>query len=214
MLYEILSQQRSGSTYLYRVLKKYLNAKSLNFDNEPFGHCDKPGFDPEKIISEIKRSADHIVVIKNHALHLNKLLNLYPVEFNEFYHLPKKRIVLIRHNQFEKTVSSILAKHYEIWQEQPEDIEPIYVEPWRFRWTYQEIIEEYNMLKAEIKPTDTVVEYEKLSFWPRKDFYNLALTDQKFDELPKFKETKKNKPKDKTIVNLAELEHIYKTEFV
>ena len=220
MLYELLSQQRSGSTYMFRVLKFYLGGvwknKSIAKDNEPFNKWEGEKFNPAATVTEIKKliTRQRNVVLKNHALHLHKLLELHPTIYNDFIKIPRKRIVLLRHDQFQKTASSIVAKHYEIWVEQPANIKPIYVDPDIFRWTYKEIIDEYNVLKSMITQDDLVIEYEHLTFWPRQDFYNLGLSDQPFDSLPRFKETKKNKPKNETVTNLAELEHIYKTEFV
>ena len=221
MLYELLSQQRSGSSYMHRVLCFYLRSakfhyKSLITNDEPFGRWDKENYNPSKILDNIKDTlkTQKNFVIKNHALHMNKLLEADPAVFNEFENIPKKRFILLRQDQFQKTVSSIIAKHYGIWGEQPDSLDPIHIEPWLFRWTLKEILDEQHMLEASIKSTDTVIEYEKLTFWPRRDFYDLQLTDKRLEDLPKLKETKRNRPKEEAVLNLDELKNIYRNEFV
>lgn len=222
MLYELVSQPRSGSTYMFKVLEFYLNAswhqsiKAKQGANEPFNYWRDSGFDPENTVAGIKKLLDNSknVVVKNHSLHLEKLLEHHPVVFNQYMNIPRKRIFLLRHDHFQKTLSLNVAAHYKRWTHELENIQPIYIEPDVFRYTCENLLKEYRSLKSMIKTDDIVVDYEKLEFWPRKDFYNLNLTNDDFDSLPKLKETRKNKPKDKTVVNLAELEHIYKTEFV
>lgn len=225
MLYELLSQQRSGSTYMYGTLAFYLKSCHDSYDlaykhldklDEPFINSKKKDFNPNPIIDSIENflNVGNNVVIKNHIRQMANLEKYHIDAYNRLLDIPKKRIVLLRHDQFQKTVSSIIAKHYDIWGDQPDDMGPIYIKPDIFRLTYEEIICDYNLLTSTITSDDIIINYEDLEFWPKKDFYNLNFSDQLFNSLPEFFSTKKNKPKDKTVVNLAELEHIYKTEFV
>ena len=143
MLYELLSQQRSGSTYLYHTLKSYLPVKQLSrtYTHEPFGKCHElDNNQTREVLDQIMYNAESNLLIKNHALHIYNLKIHHPDLYQKFLNIPKKRFVLIRHDNFQKTISSIVAKHWNNWGQQREDIQPIHIEPWLFRWTYQEII--------------------------------------------------------------------------
>lgn len=221
MLYELLSQQRSGSSYMYDVLCFYLESADSNRKlDEPFSWMERgstvENYDPNKSLYDIKETlkTQKNSVIKNHAAHMNKLFKSYPEVFNEFDDIPKKRIILLRQDHFEKTVSSIISKHYGIWGQQPNNLVPMHIDPRLFRRTFKEIINEYHMLEAFIKSTDIVIEYEKLTFQPKQDFYNLQLTDTRLKDLSKLEATKRNKPKEELVLNLNELKNIYRKEFV
>lgn len=222
MLYEIVSQPRSGSTYLFKVLRYYLGNQKINhrYTNEIFGEWhfgdwNKNRQDPAKVLDRLIQLTSYgNIAVKHHQVHLDFFEQTFPDLYQKYINLPSKRIVLIRDDVFEKTLSLMLAEHYDIWYEDIDKLKPIRIDPDFFRTMYKDTLIMHNRLYDISPSADLVINYNQLTFWPRKDFYNLGLFDDiNFDNLPKTKTVKRNPPKKQTIENIDEIKNIYYTEF-
>ena len=222
MLYEVISQPRSGSTYLYRVLRYYLGNSKINYrhTNEifaewHFGDWNNNRQDPAKVLNRlIQLHGSGNIAVKHHQVHLDFFEQTFPDLYQKYIDLPRKRIVLIRDDVFEKTLSLMIAEHYDIWYEQIDELKPIRLDHDLFRTMYKDTLIMHNRLYDVSTSADLVINYNQLTFWPRKDFYNLGLfNDIDFNSLPKAKTITRNPPKKQTILNIDEIKNIYYTEF-
>lgn len=222
MIYEILADGRSGSTYLYDVLSYYFLHFKLSTDhltnrlNEPFNQYEIKTWPAKDTLMILESEGDH--VIKN-ILNDYSTLGLHDADvFERFVSLPKQRIILTRKNHFERQLSSDKAElvgkwHYFSGEECDNDNITVTINPERFVIGTCIAMTTYKQLLNTVKPGDILIDYEDLTLVPKIDFEKLGILPHTVPDMPdKFKRTNKAPEKQTTITNYKQLEEIYHTD--
>lgn len=192
----ILSNYRSGSTYLYFALRAYLNPYQPKHGNdylscyEPFSFdiIKKCKFDND-IVTERMDSFESAIlpyVISVHTPHLITLKDKYPSAYDRFTNLNLHTIVLLRRSIFDVALSLCISEHTNQLKTYPVAYPTINIDPGRLEAVA--IRAARNQRKtvevASQLGFDEVVYYEDLTFIPKVDYYNRGLCRTHFDMLP------------------------------
>ena len=121
MRIHLLGQARSGTTYLYNVIRQhYVTKQQVDFGNEPFNSDfrDSSTFSEHlNLIAQTPRA-----IIKNHTLHLPQMP---PEELDRLKELMDFTVVVWRPNIFELTASLCVSVTKDQWYANQQDIKPI-----------------------------------------------------------------------------------------
>jgi hypothetical protein len=198
----LLSNARHGSSYMWHVLSKYHSPASLvtpmsddldsgmsrRLFNETFsrdGHRYHNNLTNQQIqhnftlISQTDR-----YVMKTHSYELDVLAKCNLLE--DFKNIDHYRIMLLRRNIFESTLSTAISRIKNQWTNHTNTDSmtvPLenFSEAFEFQWnmTQELVTNKYNL------SYDETIYFEDLTFWPRKDFCNTKLCNQDLDTLIK-----------------------------
>lgn len=220
---QVLSNARCGSSYLFHALSAYHSPDMLN----KFMFDDIPVLRNRRLFSEtflidadnnlpeeefIRRNLELIrqhekYVIKTHVHEINTLKKYNLLD--EFKMIDHYRIVLLRKNIFESSLSSAVASIKNEWT-MHKNMDTITVPEQDFRDVFNF---QFHAMTALVDNTyelvyNEVISYEDLSFWPRKDFYNTKLCNDNIDALKKVQirdRLYKSPDKKQTVSNYDEL---------
>jgi hypothetical protein len=191
----LISNSRSGSSYLYSVITKY-HPYDLKI-SEPFGNS---RFNESKITSkelflnsQVRRiSGSYQTILKNHTYHLDLLYEsgLWETfKINSFHN-----VVLYRKNIFESSLSLALAFETGKWSSYEDYPQKQEVDENRFKDC---VAQQYLGLLWFVKNDrhisfDRVISYEELSYKPLTD-YNQLLIGQADKETESIRQKAPNK---------------------
>lgn len=172
----IISNQRSGSTWYQQVLSyDKINVKSFEF--EPFNkNAIRDNFKPSIEESINYFYAKERCVIKNQ---FERLLQFDKDTFNYLINLPEfKRVILLRKDRFEQTLSHVLAIQTGEWQNT--DLkDPIVIDFNLWKESLDFIRTYHSKLKAfALKNNDQIVWYEDIKSNKKTD--RIKNPDKKF----------------------------------
>jgi len=211
----ILSSARSGSTYLYNMLRIKNNPEQecyvkdeLSF-NDPFniyGMVDSTTSE-ELIAYRLNYIESHTepLVIKNHITMLDFLSS---EDLDRLRALDLDTIILLRQDLFATACSLILAETTEEWTFYDNHSRPVHLDETTFISKLNDVLTDYNKLHTNkykfIDPT--YVYYEDLSGDPNLD---ILLFDEKFDKQISVDDIVTRSPsKQDRITNYAQLKSI------
>lgn len=205
MRIHILGQPRSGTTYIFNVIRQYyVNQQEIEFGNEPFN-------DHLRDSANFQNHLDSIIqtprcVIKNHTVHLNymKEHNLLETFLNAIDH----NVLIIRRNLFDLTCSMCVSINKDQWYDYETTGKQIEIEPELFEFFYSGFYWNTAKLKNNFYNIkfDTVIEYEKLIREPKLDWLSTGLCNTDPMALISFSsQTSISPPKDKIISNHKQL---------
>lgn len=173
MRIHLLGQARSGTTYLYNVIRQhYVTKQHVDFGNEPFNSDfrDSSTFGEQlDLIAQTPRA-----IIKNHTLHLPQMP---PEQLDRFKKLMDFTVVVWRPNIFEVTASLCVSVTKDQWYASQQDIKPIKIDPMMFKMFWKGFYWETLKLKNNyynIK-VDKWVRYDELTRNTKQDWINIGL---------------------------------------
>ena len=220
---QILSNARSGSSYLWHVIRKYVaptqtpHAEDLLHLEEPFEELHIKKRFPDEIPGQIMfRRIDHIrnnhnVVVKNHNNQLNTLSVDYPHIYKEYLKTDPKTIVLIRRDLFETTLSHCIARELGQWYSY-EKVDPITIKPQSLTSLLFNRVNNTIQLAMNSHGFDytEVVYYEDFKGWPRADFAQLDIcpVDESMLRPIKMEEVGRAPDKREVVRNYDELKRV------
>lgn len=209
MKISLWSLPRTGSTYVYQSLNRFINP-NLPSDpilNEYFNYeNNSPNIDFFFNLLNQKEKW----VVKSQITHDVPLIVYEYLNKNNDYSL-----LLLRKNWFDMIASSCLA---ELTSEWVNGLTSVYIGKkdtvsfeffqQRFDYFWWKLVYNYKNIKL-----NKLIFYEDLSFWPRKDFFILGLINDINDCDPLKISVKKQKDKLETILNYKELYNWYENDF-
>lgn len=214
----LLSNQRSGSTYFYHTLRNYIAPDQQRFINEPFSFHDPFSIShanryfQHDVISdriEMLEQADHRFVVKNHYNDLERLRQERYDIYERFKNLDLYTIVLARHDLFEIALSYTIADQTGQWNTYS-DIDPITIDEQVFisnlcemsRRVQGTIANHHGFQIAQI------VDYDDLTFVPRKDIQIIDIQDIDTDYDVIINEVERSPDKRYIVTNYDDLQMI------
>lgn len=174
MRIHLLGQPRSGTTYLFNVLRQYYATKQdIEFGNEPYNSNFRDNRFFHKHLQEFLNTPR--CVIKNHTLHLVDMEQMGLLD--DFNSAVDYTIVCWRQNIFELTASMCVSVHKNQWHAGEQDINPIYIGEHEFRnyWRgfYWETVKlKNNNYKLNV---DKWINYDTLTRDVKQDWINIGL---------------------------------------
>ena len=131
MRIHLIGQPRSGTTYLFNVVRQYhANQQNIDFGNEPFNpHLrDTTGFNNH--LKEITNTST--CVIKNHTTHLDYMKQQGMYE--QFDRCVDYSLCIVRKNIFDLTLSMCVSINKDQWYKYNKT--PIHIETELFQYFY------------------------------------------------------------------------------
>tara|TARA_B100000282_G_scaffold105386_1_gene74651 strand:+ start:7777 stop:8505 length:729 start_codon:yes stop_codon:yes gene_type:complete len=174
MRIHLLGQPRSGTTYLFNVIRQYYASKQhIEFGNEPFNSNFRDSRFFDEHINEIAKTKR--CIIKNHTLHLEEMSEMGLME--DFNNLIDYTIVVWRRNIFELTASMCVSVTKNQWYAGEQDINPIYIGEHQFRNYWRGFYWETVKLKNNNYNinVDKWVSYDELTRDVKQDWLNLGM---------------------------------------
>jgi len=206
MKIQIVSQVRSGSTYLCKLFGLY----TANTYNEPFLDYNKLEQSSIKSIWQRRFDAlniDSSFVIKSHYFQLEQmeqqLLNqIQEIDFD-------MTICLLRKDMFEQTLSHTIAQQSNVWSKPSDGLDKLTIDETSFKHNIDfRFADVSNCIENKLGiKYDHVIFYEDLTFDPAKDRLLFSLPSKEKYELPQTK----FKDKQKQVTNYDALKDIYET---
>ena len=202
MRIHIIGQPRSGTTYIFNVVRQYhANQQDIDFGNEPFNSHLR---NSSKFRSHLTNIVDtSTCVIKNHTTHLDymKQHNLY----NEFCKAMDYTLCIVRKNLFDLTLSMCGSINKDQWYKYNQN--PIEIETELFEHFYSGFYWNTVKLKDGVYGNfDQIIYYENLIRTPRLDWSNLNICNTDPMALINFKsQTSISPAKEKMVSNYNEL---------
>ena len=177
----LLSNARSGSTYMYHVLRKYISPmQDSEKYNEPFSTKDL--VDQNVLVDNIDaiEQSEQRLIIKNHNSQLNTLQTNHNDLYARFRELDLYTVVLIRKNLFESALSFVIAEQTGEWVKAQEQDKKLTLDPKRVSALVSSRAISTSQTVANVHnfKYDEIVYYEDLKGWARHDYSLLKLSGE------------------------------------